>query len=119
MQQRTKLIVASLLAFALGATGGGVLSWQVAGWVWYRISIPLVVATGAQALSVVTLLDKKDEASLRQVMELEIDNTLSTLRTIEATRPFAPDDPMGGTYERLKEYRRLHPGPGVSQMPSR
>ena len=119
MQQRTKAVVMGLAALVVGIIGGAAIGAEVSAKAWYGMSKALTVATGQQALLVLTLLDKKDEATLRHLMEMEIDGTLLTLRTMETAQHFAPSDPMSQLYERLKQYRQQHPGAGVTKVPDR
>ena len=83
------------------------------------MSKSLTVASGQQALVVLTLLDKKDEVTLRHLMEMEIDATLLTLRTMETAEHFAPNDPTSRLYESLNQYRQQHPGAGATKVPDK
>ncbi len=112
MQQQTKTVVVGLVALVVGFVGGAALGAEVSARIWYGISKPLTVATGQQALVVLTFLDKKDEATLRHLMEMEIDGTLLTLRT----QHFGSNDPMSRLYADLKHYRQLHPGADVANV---
>jgi hypothetical protein len=93
MRQRALIVVVSLAALIVGAVGGAALGVELSSRFWYRMSKSLTVASGQQALVVLTLLDKKDEVTLRHLMEMEIDGTLLTLRTMETAERFAPNDP--------------------------
>ena len=75
------------------------------------MSRPLVAATGYQAFTVLTLLDRKQEATIRESMEMAIDSTLLSLRAMQEKDPFDSRDPMLKVYERLLNYRREHPRP--------
>jgi hypothetical protein len=108
-----------LAALVVGIIGGAAIGFEVSTKAWYEISKPLTVATGGQALIVLTFLDKKDEVTLRHLMETEIDRTLLTLRTMETAQHLDPNDPMSQLYERLKRYRQQHPGAGVDKAPDR
>jgi hypothetical protein len=114
MRERAKVIVVGIVALAAGVALGFVAS----SWVSYRMSQPLPTATGQQALAVLTLLDKKDEATLRRLMEMEIDGTLLTLRTMDRAQHFEPKDPMSRLYGDLKQYRQEHPRVPVGERHS-
>jgi hypothetical protein len=117
MKPRTRIVVVGLVAFVIGVAGGAAVGAELTTRFWYGLSKPMTVATGQQALVVLTLLDKKDEVTLRHLMEMEIDSTLAALNTMETAQHFGPDDPMSRLYQDLKRYRELHPEAGGARAP--
>jgi hypothetical protein len=109
MRSQAKMIIITVIALLVGIIGGLFLGSELASRVWYRMSKPLVVATGQQAFAVLTMLDRKDEAKLRELMEMEIDSTLLSLRAMHEKNPFDSDDPTMKVFERLQNYRKEHP----------
>ena len=109
MHNRRNVIVAASVALLVGAVGGAILGAEVATRICHRVLQPVLVASGNQAYTVLTLLDGKEESRLREQMEMDIDATLLLLKEIEARGPFEPGDPTALVAERLKQYRGNHP----------
>ena len=113
MHNRRNVIVVASVALLIGAVGGAILGFEVATRVCHRLFQPVLVASGNQAYTVLTLLDRKEDSRLREQMEMEIDATLLLLKEFEARRMLEPGDPTALVAERLKKYRGNHPRTAV------
>ncbi len=93
------LVIGLGVGFALG-------SFVMRNTVW-GLSRPAFVSSGAQAHTVLVLLQSGQATQLTSLMENEIDSTLAYLRSIEPH--LSPDSPEWQVYQRLKAYRASHP----------
>ena len=109
MHKRSQLALVAVLAFLVGLVGGGFLGFEWSSRIWLRMSIPLMTSTGNQAHVVLTLLDQKKDAQLRETMEGQIDDTLETLRTLNERKLLPTGTPTSQLFRRLQAYRTAHP----------
>jgi len=115
MPPKAKLFVVGALAFMAGVLGGGIGGFEVGVRVMQRLLSSGVTATGNQAHVVLTLLDRREEGRLRDLMESEIDSCLQTLSEVETREGFSAGAPQKVLYERLKQYRLGHPSRAASR----
>jgi len=109
MYSRLKVILVAGITLIVGSVGGTVIGFELSSRFWHRMSIGTAAAPGALAYGALGLLDRKEEAKLREVLEFEIDSTLSYLQAEEAGGSLVPGTPTVQLYERLRSYRKEHP----------
>jgi hypothetical protein len=109
MKSGTKLVLVGSITFAIGLVGGGAAGLEIASRISLRLSQPLMTASGHQPFVVLTLLDRREESKLRDFLEMDIDATLLSLRTMEKDGSIDPTSPIWLVYSDLKEYRAQHP----------
>jgi hypothetical protein len=95
--------VSLLLGLAVGFAVGSVVMRNT---VW-GLSRPAFVSSGAQAHTVLVLLQSGQADRLTALMEDEVDRTLSYLGSVEP-QP-STGSPEWQVYQRLKSYRASHP----------
>ena len=108
MERRFKALTVvawSALCLAAGLAGGTAVGFKLAGNFFDDLARPLMTSAGAQALSVVSFLDRKEEAKARWLLESEIDHAIQILQD-ERVRG---DAISADLYQRLVRYRKEHP----------
>jgi len=111
MHSPTKMLGVGIFAFVIGVGSGIVAGFELASRLWYRRSLPSISADGHQALGVLMLLDRKEDGKVRDLMEMQIDSTLVSLRAMQLNGSLN-DKVMLRVYDELKEYRAKHPRTG-------
>src|SRR4030095_14191006 len=109
MYSTRKMLLIAGIALIVGGGGGTIVGFELSSRFWYRMSRPTLAAAGVQAYGLLTLLDRKEESRVRELLELEVDSTLTVLRAQKESGSWTPGDPLALTYERLESYRREHP----------
>ncbi len=109
MPTTRKTVAITVVGFLVGALAGGAGGLELGVWLTHRVLRPVLTASAGQAYMVLTLLDRKQEGKLRQMMELEVDAGISMLDTMETEGHLRPSDPQSSLRDQLKEYRRTHP----------
>ncbi len=112
MKPRSVILIAmvGLALLAAGFFAGFFKGMDVASNTWVHMSHINFVYPGDQAYTVIRLLENGETARLEWILEKEIDRALEYVESSQEQETIDPSDPVFKVYDRLKRYRKEHPG---------